>query len=81
MTVEMARTNLEGPPANMKKMYDHQAKRSEFSLRDQVLAQAKFAGPHTIERQVSDQNHLIATPNQRKLNCVMSTCLNHTMLE
>lgn len=33
----------------------------------QVLPfQAKFEGPYTVEKQLSDQNYLISTPNRRR---------------
>ena len=46
-----------------------------FSPGDQVLAllpivtspfQAKFSGPHTVVKQISEQNYIISTPKRRK---------------
>ena len=73
--VERARENLEVAQSKMKKLYDRRAEHRQFSPGDQVLAltpivsspfQAKFAGPYTVERQVSAQNYLIGTPERRK---------------
>ena len=59
----------------MKGLYDRRAERREFSTGDQVLAllplvgspfQAKFSGPYTVTRKVSDLNYLISTPDRKK---------------
>ena len=55
--------------------YDGQAELLEFSPGDQVLSllplvsspfQAKYCGPFTVLRKVSDLNNLIETPSHRK---------------
>lgn len=60
--------------------------RRQFSEVDQVLAllpfvgapfQAKFVGPYTVVRQLSEQNDLIAIPDYRKKNLLWS----HTFVE
>ena len=59
----------------MKLKYDGQAELREFSPGDCVLAllpfvnspsQAKYCGPFTVLRKVSDLNYLIETPGHRK---------------
>ncbi len=59
----------------MKQIYDRQAERRQFSPGDQVLAllpligspfQARFTGPHTVLKQLSDVNYLISTPERQK---------------
>ncbi len=59
----------------MKLRYDGQAELREFSPGDHVLAllplvsspfQAKYSGPFTVLRKVSDLNYLIETPGHRK---------------
>lgn len=58
-----------------KEQYGCRSEHRQFSPGDQVLTllplqfspfQAKFAGPYTVERQVSELNYLISTPNHRK---------------
>lgn len=75
MAVEVARKNMTGAQANMKKLYDRRTECCQFNPGDQILAlmpllsspfQAKFAGPYTVEKQMSEHNYLIATPNRRK---------------
>ena len=75
VAVEVARENLSGAQIKMKKLYDRKSKYREFSPGDQVLAlmplqvspfQARFAGPYTVSRKVSDQNYLISTPGRKK---------------
>ena len=59
----------------MKQLYDTKAELRVVSPGDQVLAllpivtspfQAKFSGPHTIVKQISEQNYIISTPKRRK---------------
>ncbi len=59
----------------MKQLFDRRAEVRVFQPGDQVLAlvpvvgspfQAKFVGPYTVLRQVSDLNYLIETPERRK---------------
>ena len=61
----------------MKWWYDHRAEVHVFSPGDQVLAllpvigspfQAKFSGPYSVLRQVSDVNYLISTPDRRRVS-------------
>lgn len=57
----------------MKHLYDQGAETRQFCEGDQVLAflpivgsplQAKFVGPHTVVRKLSEQNYLNATPKE-----------------
>lgn len=66
---------LAASQAKMKKKYDRRVEVREFSTGDRVLAlcplvsspfQAKFSGPYTVVKRVSDQNYLISTPGRRK---------------
>lgn len=59
----------------MKELYDRHSVCHDFSPGDQVLAllpivgspfQAKYAGPYTVVKKVSDLNYIIATPGRRK---------------
>ena len=72
---ELARVKLEASQRNMKEKYDRKAELREFSSGDKVLVllplvnspfQAKFFGPFTVLRKVSDLNYLIETPGRRK---------------
>lgn len=73
--VKMARFHLETAQGKMKQLYDRQAEVHVFCPGDQVLGnllvvglpfQARFAGPYSIIRQVSDLNDLISTPDRQK---------------
>ncbi|XP_054882238.1 uncharacterized protein LOC129356701 [Poeciliopsis prolifica] len=72
---QMANKNLSSAQEKMKCLYDKKAEHRVFLSGDQVLAllpvvtspfQAKFSGPHTVLKRLSDQNYLIATPERRK---------------
>lgn len=72
---ELAKERLELSQRKMKQKYDKQAELREFSPGDRVLAllplvsspfQAKYYGPFTVLRKVSDLNYLIETPGHRK---------------
>lgn len=71
---EVARDNLTSAQGKMKKLYDRQVEKRVFLPGDQVFAllpivsspfQAKFSGPYSVVKKVSDQNYVIATPNLR----------------
>ena len=71
----MAKIHLEKAQGKMKRLYDRQAEVHVFCPRDQVLAnlpvvgspfQARFGGPYSVVRQVTDLNYLISTPDRRK---------------
>lgn len=68
---EVARSKLTSAQGKMKKLYDRQVENRVFLPGDQVLAllpivtspfQAKFSGPHSIVRKVSDQNYVYIIP-------------------
>ncbi|XP_027894500.1 uncharacterized protein LOC114157600 [Xiphophorus couchianus] len=82
--VEMAREKLTSSQEKMKRIYDRKVEHRCFSPGDRVLAllpvvsspfQAKFTGPFTVLRKLSDQNYLLSTPRRRK-----STQLCHVNL-
>ena len=59
----------------MKQRYDQKAKRCVFAVGDKVLAllpvmsspfQAKFAGPYTVTKKLSDHNYVLTIPDRRK---------------
>ncbi len=64
-----------GVQKKMKRIYDQRAECRNFSAGDQVLTllplvtspfQAKFMGPYTVLKQLSEQNYLISRPDRRK---------------
>ncbi|KAL2080855.1 hypothetical protein ACEWY4_022708 [Coilia grayii] len=72
---KMAMKNLTRAQQKMKSWYDRRAEPRVFSPGDQVLALlpiigspflAKFSGPYTVVRQVSELNYLISTPERKK---------------
>ncbi|KAG1933868.1 gag-pol fusion protein [Pimephales promelas] len=75
LACEMAVENLTKAQKKMKSWYDRRAEQRVFSPGDQVLALlpiagspflAKFTGPYTVIRQVSDLNYLVSTPDRRR---------------
>lgn len=75
LAVESAKEKLVKSQHKMKTLYDRRAEPKQFHAGDQVLVlqpivtspfEAKFSGPYTVVRQVSDLNYIIATPNSRK---------------
>ena len=81
---EVARSKLADAQSNMKRLYDRKVENRVFLPGDQVLAllpivtspfQAKFSGPYSVVKKLSDQNYLIATPDRRS-----STQLCHVNL-
>ncbi len=72
---ELAKENLGRAQKKNKRLYDRKVERRTYDPGDQVLVllpmvespfQAKFFGPCTVLRQVSELNHLISMPNKRK---------------
>ena len=73
---EAARTNLKSAQRKMKHWYDKKnAKERKFMPGDRVLAllpisgkplQAKYYGPYTVDKQISDVNYIVNTPGRRK---------------
>ncbi len=73
----LAKEKLELSQEKMKSWYDRSAERRTFSPGDQVLAlfpvvsspfQAKFAGPYSIVKQVSDQKLLFQHLNVERVH-------------
>ena len=59
----------------MKRWYDENAKERQFMSGDRVLAllpipgkplQARYYGPYTVDKQISDVNYIVNTPGRRK---------------
>ncbi len=74
---ELARKNLESSQIRMKEWYDRKAVKREFHTGEQVLVllpipgqplHARYFGPYTITRKVSDTDYVIHMPNKRKSN-------------
>ena len=72
---EAARTNLKSAQRKMKRWYDENAKERQFMPGDRVLAllpipgkplQARYYGPYTVDKQISDVNYIVNTPGRRK---------------
>ena len=72
---KMASENLTKSQRGMKRLFDRRAVKRAFSPGDQVLALlpmpgspfcAKFTGPYTVVRQVSEYDYLLATPDRKR---------------
>ena len=72
---ESARTNLKSAQRKMKRWYDKNAKERKVMPEDRVLAllpipgkpvQARYYGPYTVDKKISDVNYIINTPVRRK---------------
>uniref|UniRef100_A0A8C1I8K6 Gypsy retrotransposon integrase-like protein 1 n=1 Tax=Cyprinus carpio TaxID=7962 RepID=A0A8C1I8K6_CYPCA len=81
---KVAKEQLHSSQKRMKTIFDRRTEERKFMPGDQVLAllpvegspfQAQFTGPYVVEKQVTDLNYLIATPERRK-----STQLCHVNL-
>ncbi|XP_073672376.1 uncharacterized protein [Paramisgurnus dabryanus] len=75
LACKMATENLTDAQRRMKQNYDRKAEARVFGPGDQVLAllpipgspfSAKYSGPYSVVRQVSETNYVIATPDRRK---------------
>ena len=74
----------------MKLHYDENAQDRNFEPGDKVLAllsipgkplQARYYGPYTVDKKLSDVNYTVNTPGRRKQNSyVISTCLKSTLI-
>lgn len=78
----MAKEHLEAGQSQMKSLYHWQREWCEVCPGDHVLAslplagssfQARFSGPYTVTKKVSDLNYLISTPKE-VCNDVISIC-------
>ena len=72
---EVARSNLKQSQGKMKERYDLKTENRSFDPGDTVLAllpipgrplQARYFGPYTVDKKVSDLNYIINTPGRRK---------------
>ena len=72
---DAARSNLKSAQSKMKLRYDENAKDRNFEPGDKVLAllpipgrplQARYYGPYTVDKKLSDVNYIVNTPGRRK---------------
>ena len=72
---ELARANLQAAQNRMKSRYDENTTFRSFEPGDKVLVllpvpgkplHAKYFGPYTVEKKVSDLNYVVNTPERRK---------------
>lgn len=75
LACKMATENLTEAQRKMKRNYDRKAEARVFSPGDQVVALlpipgspfgAKYSGPYSVVRQVSETNYVVATPDRRR---------------
>ncbi|KAK0132100.1 Retrovirus-related Pol polyprotein from transposon 412 [Merluccius polli] len=75
LACKMATENLTEAQSRMKRHYDRKAERRVFSPGDQVVAllpipgspfTAKYSGPYSVVRKVSETNYVVATPGRRR---------------
>ena len=74
----LAKENLGNAQKKMKTTFDRRAELRQFSTGDQVLAllpvvgspfQARFSGPFTVVRQVTERDYLISMPKRKTRLC------------
>ena len=72
---EAARSNLKSAQSKMKLHHDENAQDRNFEPGDKVLAllpipgrplQARYYGPYTVDKKLSDVNYIVNTPGRRK---------------
>ena len=72
---EAARSNLKSAQSKMKLRYDENAQDRNFEPGDKVLAllpipgkplQARYYGPYTVDKKLSDVTYIVNTPGRRK---------------
>ena len=72
---EAARSNLKSAQSKMKLQYDENAQNRNFEPGDNVLdffpipgrpLQARYYGPYTVDKKLSDVNYIVNTPGSRK---------------
>ena len=70
---ETARSNLKSAQSKMKLRYDENAQDINFEPGDKVLAllpipvkplQARYYGPYTVDKKLSDVNYIVNTPGK-----------------
>ena len=74
---EAAQSNLKSAQSKMKLRYNENAQDRNFEPGDKVLAllpipgkplQARYYGPYTVDKKLSDVNFIVNTPGRRKQN-------------
>ena len=74
---EVARSNLKSAQNKMKLYFNENAQNRNFDPGDKVIAlspipgrllQARYYGPYTVEKKLSDVNYIVNTPGRRKQN-------------
>lgn len=74
-TRKLASENLKEAQENMKSKYDARTQERSFSSGEKVLVflplqenplQAKFSGPYTVLKKLSETNYLLSTPERRR---------------
>lgn len=74
---QKAKQHLDKAQAKMKRLFDRSTEFRVFSPGDQVLVLlpspgspfcAKFSGPYTVQRKVSEHSYIVATPDRKKSN-------------
>ena len=72
---EVPRSNLKSAQSKMKLQFDENAQNRNFDPGDKVIAllpipgrplQARYYGPYTVEKKLSDVNYIVNTPGKRK---------------
>ena len=75
LSCELANKNLAKAQGKMKRLFDRGAAERVFSPGDQILAllplqgapfKARFSGPYTVVRKVTELDYLVATPDRKK---------------
>ena len=78
---EAARSNLKSAQNKMKLHYDENAQDRKFEPGDKVLtifpipgrpSQARYYGPYTVDKKLSDVNYIVNTPGRHKKKTGMS---------
>ena len=86
---EAAKSNLEKAQGKVKQNFDKNTKERSFKSGDKVLAllpilgrplQARYFGPHTVEKNASDINYIITTPDRRKQRQLCHICYTQSRM-
>ena len=87
---DAARCNLKSAQSKMKLHYNENPLDRNFEPGDKVLAllpipgkplQARYYGPYTVDKKLSDVNYIVNTPVRRKKNSYVTlTCLKSTLI-
>ena len=86
---EAARSNLNSSQSKMIMHYDENAQDRNFELGDKVLAllpipgkplQARYYGPYTVDKKLSDVNYIVNTPGRRKKQLCHINMLKNTLI-